>query len=281
MTNEKENIESFEFWVPIEKGGVKEVNGERIIYGIASSEDIDMDNEIVSAGAIRKSLDYFLKHGRLDYDHKSKDDPKYIVGEPLAGRFDDKNNFHLKGKLYKGLEVADSVWQQLKAGNTRMGYSIGGRVLQKAVQFDRLTNKRTPKVTNALINHIAITPHPKNLSTWATVKPYGEWLKSLGSPKNNCCGMCEITGKSCDEMHKAVTAAGNTAVGTNPVMPQDLESDLKVFKKYLTSDIFSFDPDAHKKYFLTKGVKDETAKALSRYITKNKTRISKITTRRK
>jgi len=277
-----ENLGEFEFWFPIDKANARVENGKRIVYGVASDETLDMDGEIVSSPAIKKSLNYLLKHGRIDYDHKSKLEPKYIIGEPLEAKFDNKNNFHIKTLLYKGLEIADQVWEQLKAGNNRLGWSVGGRVLAKAMQFDKSLNRRVSKITNALINHIALTPHPKNLNTFATVKPYKEWLKSMGDPTHNCCGMCEIVGsKSCAEMHKAISTSGGTALGTNPVIPQSLEKDVKRFKEYVRSKSFSTCPKKTASFLMSKGMDKETAYCVGDYVAKNKDRLTKLIKRRK
>jgi hypothetical protein len=255
-------LNEFEFFVPIEKAGIKEENGKRIIYGVASSENIDMQGEVVGCEAIRKSLKHLLSFGRIDYDHRSKISPKFIIGEPMEAKFDSKNNFHIKGLLYKGVEIADDCWKQLKAGNSRLGWSIGGRVIAKAMQFDKS------------LNHVALTPHPINTDTFATIKPYGEWLKSLGDPKNNCCGMCMLGGERI--CNKAISTAGNTALGTNPVIPQDLEKDVKILQFYIKSPKFSSDPKESMKYFLGKGVERSRIKDFAKYILKNKTKIGKI-----
>jgi len=277
-------LDTFGFWVPIEKGGVKESeNGERLIYGVASTEDLDLDNEIVSASGLRKSLDYFLKHGRIDYDHKSKDEPKYIIGEPIEGRFDHDNRMHLKGKLYKGLEIADQCWALMKAGTTRMGWSIGGKIVKKAMQFDKSLQRFVPRVVEAIINHVALTPHPKNLSTFATANAYGSFMKSLASGES-LGQVVNLGGKdfiiaSREDFEKAIStgsggpAGGTTAVGSNPVIPQHLESDVRVFRKFVSSKHFTGDANAAKQWFKSQGLSDDRADALAAYIGKNHKRI--------
>lgn len=279
--------DAFQIFLPIEKGSVQEKDGRRFVYGVTSTEDLDLDEEIVSAAGLKKSMDYFLKHGRIDYDHKSKEEPRFIIGEPVEAHFDGKNQMHLKGELYKGLDVADQVWKLLKAGSTRLGWSVGGKVIKKAMQFDKSLNKFVPKVVEAIINHIAITPHPKNVNTYATANAYGAFMKSLAVPGSNLGTIIDIGGveyvlANRERFEKAISTAsggpagGTTALGTNPIIPQSLESDVKVFSSYVRSKHFNADANASRKWFKSQGLDDERSDALADYVSRNADRISEI-----
>lgn len=279
--------DTFQIFLPIEKGSVREKDGERFVYGVASTEDLDLDQEVVGAVGLKKSMDYFLKHGRIDYDHKSKEEPRFIIGEPVEGRFDSSNRMHLKARLYKGLEVSDQVWKLLQAGTTRLGWSIGGKVIKKAMHFDKSLNKFVPKVVEALINHIAITPHPKNVNTYATASAYGDFMKSLAAPDSTLGTILNIGGVDYILAEKAGfekamstasggPAGGTTALGTSPVIPQSLESDVKVFSSYVRSKHFNADANASKKWFKSQGLDDERSEALADYVSRNSKRISEI-----
>lgn len=274
---------NFQFWMPIEKGGVIEKDGNRFIYGVASTEDLDLDQEVVSASGLKKSLDYFMKHGRLDYDHRSKDEPKYIIGEPVEARFDEMNRMHIKGQLYKGMEIADQCWSLLKAGTSRLGWSVGGKIIKKSLCFDKSLGRMVPKVTEALVNHIALTPHPKNTSTFATANAYGSFMKSLASPGSDALGtILKLDGKeyvlaSREELEKAIsTASGGTPTGVNPVIAQSLESDIKVLKEFISLRNRPADPEAVLTWFKSQGIDEERADAFASCIMKNADRISRI-----
>jgi hypothetical protein len=281
-SNIEDRDHAFGFWLPIEKGGVKEENGERLIYGVTSTEDLDLDDEIVSASGLKKSLDYFIRHGRLDYDHKSKDEPKYIIGEPIEGKFDDQNRMHIKGRIYKGMQIADQCWELLKAGTTRLGWSVGGKILKKSLCFDKSLGRMVPKVTEALINHIALTPHPKNVHTHATATAYGSFMKSLAAPESTLGTIINLDGKeyvlaSRDELEKAISSAGGTALGTNPVITQSLESDIKVLKNFITLRNRPDDPEAVLNWFKSQGIDSDKADAFAAVISKNADRIKSET----
>lgn len=279
--------DQFQVFIPFEKGSAQEKDGERFVYGVASTEDLDLDQEVVAASGLKKSLAYFLKHGRIDYDHKSKDEPRFIIGEPVEARFDAQSRMHLKGRLYKGLDVSEQVWGLLKAGSTRLGWSIGGKVIKKAMQFDKSLNKFVPKVVEALINHVAITPHPKNVNTFATASAYGDFMKSLATGDKTVGTILDIGGKEFilaekDAFEKAIgtmsggPAGGTTALGTSPVIPQSLESDVKVFRSYVRSKHFNADADASRAWFKSQGLSAERSDALADYIHRNAHRIRDI-----
>ena len=278
----------FRFYFPLEKGGVKEKNGERFIYGVASTEDLDLDAEVVTASGLKKSLDYFLQHGRIDYDHLSKSEPRYIIGEPLKAHFDGQNRFHIMGKLYKGLDVADQVWGLLKAGCSRLGWSVGGKVIKKAMQFNKSLNKFVPCVVEALINHVALTPHPKNLKTFATATAYGDFMKSLADPRQTFGTIINLGGQEYvvaekGAFEKAIStgggAGGSTPLGTSPIIPQSLESDVKVVQRYIRGSHFSADANASRRWFKSQGLDQARADAFAAYIAKNAKRIAGIRNR--
>lgn len=281
----------FRFWVPIEKGGVKEEGGHRYVYGVASTEDLDFDEEVVDATGIKKSLDYFLKSGRIDYDHRSKEEPKFIIGHPVEGTFDAQRRFHIKGELYKGkgMEIAEQVWDQLRGGNQRLGWSIGGKVLKRAMCFNKSAGKMVPRVVEALINHAAITPHPKNSNTFATTKAYGDFLKSLANPSSTVGTIMNVGGKEYvfverEELEKAIAAGGGAGGAlpghVNPIVPQDLESDVKVFRSYIKTEHYNGDANAVKQWFKSQGLADDRAEALAAYLAKHSKKVAAIQTRR-
>jgi len=137
---------------------------ELIIKGIASTNDIDSDGEVLEPSGY--VLDRFLKSGYLNLEHRSKDDFSYIVGEPIGAEVRD-NKLHIKGKLYKSNPKARSIYDtinMLKAEGSqrKIGFSIEGKALQR----DPTNPKR---ITKALLTNCAITQAAKNQNTWAEI----------------------------------------------------------------------------------------------------------------
>jgi hypothetical protein len=163
---------------------------------------------------------------------------------------------------------------------------VGGKVLKKAMQFDKSLNKFVPRVVEALINHVALTPHPKNLQTYATATAYGDFMKSLADPKQSFGQVIDVAGKQfilaeADALQKAIStgggaAGGTTPLGTNPIIPQSLEHDVKTVVRYIRSSQFSTDANATRRWFKSQGIDQERADAFAAYIAKNAGRISGI-----
>lgn len=108
----------FKKFIPISK-----INDEeRMVYGWASTPDLDSDGEIVSLDAIQKALPAYLQYPTLREMHMPK----------VAGTI--KNSEIKSGKqkgLYIGAKVvADDAWNLVKEGVYR-GFSIGGNIINK------------------------------------------------------------------------------------------------------------------------------------------------------
>lgn len=158
-------------------------SGDRIIYMESSNEKLDLQGDVVKSSGIRDSLNFFLKCGKIDWDHKSLVDPRFLIGEPLEGKITDDGKFLAKAKLYKGITMADAVWDLLKAGAS-LGVSIGGKVLKAQGEFDNRYNKEVNVISKVLLNHLAVTSYPINIWTAVKTVPWGDFVKSMTSADN-------------------------------------------------------------------------------------------------
>lgn len=155
------NGSDFNFWMPLEIDIQKSGKGKPVmrIKGIASTTDMDTDSEVLEpTGFI---LDRLTKSGYFNYDHRSRENPMFIVGEPDKAEIRN-GQLYVEGNLYD-TPLAKDIWEFAnvlkKSGSTRnLGFSIEG----KAMERDPFNNKR---ITKALLTGIAITPSPKNANT--------------------------------------------------------------------------------------------------------------------
>jgi len=167
---------------------------DRIIYVEASSEDRDIDGEVVLSKALQASADYFLKFGVVDLDHKSMPAialklglvaEEWAVGQPTEVRFDGSTTL-VKAKLYSGdtplAAKANVVWDGLTKLNPPARYyaSVGGSVLGREVRVDPTNRERIPVVTKTRWNNLALSTTPANphLAT-ASTAPVGVFAKSM------------------------------------------------------------------------------------------------------
>ncbi len=164
--------DNFNFFVPIQISDIekasKQTGSKRydnmMIEGLASDPTKDTDEETLMPNGY--VIDRFLKYGFLNYDHRSKDDPKYFIGEPVEAKVND-NKFFVKAKLYKDNEVARNLYDTMltlkKSGSTRkVGFSIEGKALERDIQNPK-------KITKALITGLAATLNPKNSNSYADI----------------------------------------------------------------------------------------------------------------
>ena len=159
---------NFNFWMPIDISKAKESDDGkvRVIEGIASTPDVDLQNEKVVVKGIDYS--YFLKHGYFNWDHQKGPDNK--VGEPWICKAVPEG-LYVKGFLYKGKKVADALWEHIQSlksnpqSNRKVGFSLEGKTLLKKGQ----------NILKCWIKDIAITTAPINYNTYLDV------VKSLSS----------------------------------------------------------------------------------------------------
>lgn len=157
----------------LEKGD--EENGDWIVYLHASNENTDQEGEEVKMAALQEARKNFLDHGVISWDHKHKSGggPGFIIGEPLAVKFDDRKNTYVKAKLYQHNKIAQDLWNNIKSGAKRLGSSIGGGVVERA-------NNVIKKV---IWDELAITHKPVNDDTLEGVQmiPFAAFSKALSA----------------------------------------------------------------------------------------------------
>jgi hypothetical protein len=154
-----------------------EEDGKWTVYLEASNESLDQDGEITVMKALKDASDYYLTHGVISWDHlhKIKKDPAFIIGEPTDVAFTKHNSTLVKGFLYKENKNAQGVWNNLLSKTTRLGSSVGGYILKKALEGSQKYIKRV------LWDETAITYKPVLDTTLGNVQilPFAEFAKAL------------------------------------------------------------------------------------------------------
>lgn len=151
----------FKFFVPVEFEKAKDKAGNEVmkIAGIASTSDKDSDGEVLDPSGF--DLSYFMNNGFINWNHRSKDDPATIIGEPTKAEIKDEG-LYVEGILYPDSNLAKKVYDLAKglekSSTRKLGFSIEGKVIER----DSLDEKFVKK---AKITGLAITPTPKNHNT--------------------------------------------------------------------------------------------------------------------
>lgn len=165
--------------------------GRRIVYFEASNEGLDQQGEVVAAKALAESADYFKRYGNIDIDHFTligaktgiPDYAMYEIGRPVDVRQERGTTF-VKAEIYAGTgpaaERANQFWSSLTeiSPPARWYPSVGGSVLEKAVEIDPSTKLRKAIIKKVRWNNIGVSKTPVNqhVSTCATV-PVGAFAK--------------------------------------------------------------------------------------------------------
>jgi hypothetical protein len=209
-----------------------------IIQGVASDNSEDTDSETLEPKGF--VLSRFLKMGFINWDHRSKDDPRFFIGEPIDAKVVN-NKFLVKAKLYKENPIARNLWDSmimLKAANStrRAGFSIEGKALERDLQNPK-------RITKALITGLAATMNPKNGNSFADIvkgkysDPIVKEYKYEGNEAANrgqITYLVDITNHETGirytidkNLHLKVEKAMNS-VNARPLIREDLERKLKV-----------------------------------------------------
>ena len=96
---------------------------ERMVYGWASTPDLDSDGEVIKLDALEKALPAYMQFPTLREMHQPK-----AAGTTKSAKIIDKNN---ERGLYIGAKVvSDEAWKLIKEGVYK-GFSIGGNVVKQ------------------------------------------------------------------------------------------------------------------------------------------------------
>ncbi len=200
--------ETFNCWVPatlVKSGDAKKPSDRRYIQGIASTDNTDLQGEIIDPAGI--DFSYFKNNGYFNWDHKQE--VQYRIGEPVDCKVTSKGLW-VKGFLYESNDTADEVWKFMNSleaskATRKMGFSIEGKVRRRSGK----------KIEKCWIQNVAITAQPVNTATWAEI------VKSLAHKP-------DVT----DLEEKAMEAGGSTLV------PESLDSKQKkdISKSYTLNE---------------------------------------------
>jgi hypothetical protein len=119
-------------------------DGSLMVSGIASTEAVDADGEIVTADAMRKALPSYLQSGTVREMHQP-----IAAGCPISAHVDDDGRTHFTAKIVDVGTIA-----KIKS-NVLKGFSIGGKSITKAGN----------KITEILLRDISVVDIPNNPET--------------------------------------------------------------------------------------------------------------------
>lgn len=189
------------------------------IGGLASSNEEDLENEIVVPSGIETS--YFLKWGWFNSEHKKG--AAFKVGIPTAANLT-REGLEVRGYLLKDMPEAQGIYTLMKTlakgkHDRRVGFSIEGKtILQEG-----------KRILKSFLIDVAITANPVNTTT------YADLVKSL----KTCAMDKSLQSMNEPQVDKTVMAGHSVSgqEGGDALRVQDLERKLKILtNKGLSED---------------------------------------------
>lgn len=123
-------------------------DGSLMVSGIASTEAVDADGEVVTAEAMRKALPSYLQCGTVREMHQP-----IAAGRPISAYVDDDGKTHFTAKI-----VDKNTVQKIKEGVLK-GFSIGGKLIK------RVGNQ----ITELVLKEISVVDLPNNPESFFSV----------------------------------------------------------------------------------------------------------------
>lgn len=157
------------FYGAIEKFDAAE-DGSLMVSGIASTEAVDSDGEIVTAEAMRKAIPSYLQCGSVREMHQP-----IAAGRPIAAHVDDDGKTHFTAHI-----VDTGTISKIKAGILK-GFSIGGKSLKKAGN----------KITEILLKEISVVDLPCNAESVFSLIKFDKSEKHDPDNENCHCADCK------------------------------------------------------------------------------------------
>lgn len=129
---------------------------QRMVYGYASTEARDDQNEIVTKSALESALDDYMKFANIREMHQPS-----AVGVAKQAAMDGRG-------LYVAAKVVDNAaWEKVREGVYK-GFSIGGRVTERAAGDPNT-------ITGLRLNEISLVDRPANpeavFDCWKAAEP--------------------------------------------------------------------------------------------------------------
>jgi len=176
-SEENNNFEDNEFTYECEFAKVEEsTDGDLYIYGLATSEKVDYDNEIVDLNEVRGVWDEYMRNPVLKFMHGRDPHNMSAIGKVVDQYVDHegktwKTEFTERGPMIvaklSNAPDTESIRVKVREG-TLKALSIGGRARRVKI-FDPTLQKDINRVITTRISEVSLVDLPANSDTYVTV----------------------------------------------------------------------------------------------------------------
>jgi len=148
----------FDFFASLEKA--EEVDGKYFIAGIASTNDVDQQDDIISSDAIAQMAKSAVGLPIVrSHDHEGLDEFGTIIE---AKAIDNNSKLYIKAELDADDSEAMRAYKKIATGK-KFGFSIGGKINS----VKNAMGKARREISSLTLRHIMLTTKPVNQFTLA------------------------------------------------------------------------------------------------------------------
>jgi hypothetical protein len=174
----------FKFFIEkAESFNPEDYNGEWVIYGCASSTNTDHDQEKMAPQALEQMAEIINKQPiPLRYEHQK--DENSIIGKVFEASVDARNKLMIKAQLDKTNPIAKVLWDGIISGS-KMGFSVGGRVVQAARELVEGIGKKIRTFYKVDVDEVSVTPRPSNFDAWMVNHSFAKSISEASTYRDN------------------------------------------------------------------------------------------------
>jgi HK97 family phage prohead protease len=156
----------FEFY--IEKAMATEEDGKLIVEGIASTVNVDHDNERMAMDALKSMASMVNDQGvPLRYEHNAE--KAAIIGNVYKAWVDSRNQLWIRAAIDASHPAGPMLHENLKKGS-KYGLSVGGRVRNAVREMVESTGKMVKTFYDVVLDEVSVTRKPANYDAWLFAK---------------------------------------------------------------------------------------------------------------
>ncbi len=142
---------------------------ELILEGVASTSNIDHDNERMSKEALHAMANVINeKSVPLRVEHSKSENA--IIGSVFKAWIDDRNQLHIRARLDKSHPVSSILHSSMMENGKKMGFSVGGLVKRAVKEFSDSVGKLVKTFYDVELKEVSVTPRPANYDSWCISK---------------------------------------------------------------------------------------------------------------
>jgi hypothetical protein len=158
----------FPFTFFIEKAIPVEEGGQLIVEGVASTMNVDHDNERMAQNALESMANIINeKTVPLRMEHSKEDSA--IVGSVYKAWVDERNQLWIRAAIDPKHPAGPMLHSSLKDG-AKFGLSVGGRVKNAMRELAESTGKMVKTFYDVILDEVSVTRKPANYDAWLFAK---------------------------------------------------------------------------------------------------------------